>query len=43
MTILFDSAELSAAELEELASALRVEVMVYPADGLEACAEIGVE
>lgn len=43
VTILFDSAELSAAELEELASALRVEVMVYPADGLEACAEIGVE
>ena len=43
VTILFDPAELSAAELEELASALRVEVMVYPADGLEACAEIGVE
>ena len=29
--------------LERLGQSLGVDVMVYPADGLQACAEIGVE
>lgn len=43
VSILFDPGELQAAQLEALAGALGVDVMVYPADGLQACAEIGVE
>lgn len=43
VSILFDPSELQAAQLEALAGALGVDVMVYPADGLQACAEIGVE
>lgn len=43
VSILFDSNELRADALEELAGKLGVDVMVYPADGLQACAEIGVE
>ncbi|WP_311389328.1 DAK2 domain-containing protein [Corynebacterium haemomassiliense] len=43
VSILFDPSELRADALEELAGKLGVDVMVYPADGLQACAEIGVE
>ncbi|OFT56485.1 kinase [Corynebacterium sp. HMSC05H05] len=43
VSILFDPNELRADALEELAGKLGVDVMVYPADGLQACAEIGVE
>ena len=43
VTVLFDPSELRADALEELAGKLGVDVMVYPADGLQACAEIGVE
>lgn len=43
VSILFDPSELQAAQLEALAGALGVDAMVYPADGLQACAEIGVE
>lgn len=43
VSILFDPDELRADALEELAGRLSVDVMVYPADGLQACAEIGVE
>lgn len=43
VSILFDPSELRADALEELAGRLGVDVMVYPADGLQACAEIGVE
>lgn len=43
VSILFDPDELRADALEELAGRLGVDVMVYPADGLQACAEIGVE
>lgn len=46
VTILFDpagEAALTADELRDLAPELGVDVMVYPADGLGACAEIGVE
>ena len=43
VSILFDPNELRAGALEELAGKLGVDVMVYPADGLQACAEIGVE
>ena len=43
VSILFDPNELRADALEELAVKLGVDVMVYPADGLQACAEIGVE
>ena len=43
VSILFDPSELQAVQLEALAGALGVDVMVYPADGLQACAEIGVE
>ncbi|OHR23242.1 DAK2 domain-containing protein [Corynebacterium sp. HMSC034A01] len=43
VSILFDPNELRADALEELAGKLNVDVMVYPADGLQACAEIGVE
>ena len=43
VSVLFDPSELRADALEELAGKLGVDVMVYPADGLQACAEIGVE
>lgn len=43
VSILFDPGELDAEALEALAGTLGVDVMVYPADGLQACAEIGVE
>ena len=43
VSILFDPGELEADQLENLAEKLGVDVMVYPADGLQACAEIGVE
>lgn len=43
VTVLFDPAELSEEELRTLNTELGVQVMVYPADGLQACAEIGVE
>lgn len=43
VSILFDPSELRADALEGLAGKLGVDVMVYPADGLQACAEIGVE
>ncbi|MCZ9291911.1 DAK2 domain-containing protein [Corynebacterium lehmanniae] len=43
VSILFDPNELRADALEELEGKLGVDVMVYPADGLQACAEIGVE
>ena len=43
VSILFDPGELQADQLENLAERLGVDVMVYPADGLQACAEIGVE
>lgn len=43
VSVLFDPNELRADALEELAGKLGVDVMVYPADGLQACAEIGVE
>ncbi|MGX0630722.1 fatty acid kinase [Corynebacterium afermentans] len=43
VSILFDPSELRADALEELAGKLGVDVMVYPADRLQACAEIGVE
>lgn len=43
VSILFDPDELHAEALERLGQSLGVDVMVYPADGLQACAEIGVE
>ena len=43
ISILFDPDELDAEALERLGQSLGVDVMVYPADGLQACAEIGVE
>ena len=43
VSILFDPDELHAEALEQLGQSLGVDVMVYPADGLQACAEIGVE
>lgn len=43
VSVLFEPSELRADGLEELAGKLGVDVMVYPADGLQACAEIGVE
>lgn len=46
VTILFDpegESALTADELQELEPKIGVDVMVYPADGLGACAEIGVE
>ena len=41
--MLFDPEELTEDQLRPLEDSLGVEVMVYPADGLQACAEIGVE
>ncbi len=43
VTVLFDPEELTEEQLRPLEDSLDVEVMVYPADGLEVCAEIGVE
>lgn len=43
VTVLFDPEELTEDQLRPLEDSLGVEVMVYPADGLQACAEIGVE
>ncbi|PLA28741.1 DAK2 domain-containing protein [Corynebacterium coyleae] len=43
VTVLFDPAELQEDQLRALEADLGVQVMVYPADGLQACAEIGVE
>lgn len=42
-TILYSPDALTVSELEALESKIGVEVMFYPADGLGACAEIGVE
>ncbi len=43
VTILYAPDEFEPAELNKLAGKLGVDVMVYPADGLGVCAEIGVE
>ena len=42
-TVFFDPAELSAEDVDSLAQRLNVELFAYPADGLGAVAEIGVE
>ena len=42
-TILYSPDAFTASELQTLEDKIGVDVMIYPADGLGACAEIGVE